>query len=61
MSDGTVRFHANGTDVYHFGGVATYSTYTVIPESCAIPSGRDALDKGGADRLLRYDRASARC
>jgi Zn-dependent alcohol dehydrogenase len=36
MPDGAVRFHANGDDVFHFGGVATYSTYTVIPESCAI-------------------------
>jgi S-(hydroxymethyl)glutathione dehydrogenase / alcohol dehydrogenase len=36
MRDGTTRFHADGTDLLHFGGVATYSSYTVIPDSCAI-------------------------
>jgi S-(hydroxymethyl)glutathione dehydrogenase/alcohol dehydrogenase len=36
LRDGTTRFHADGTDVLHFGGVATYSAYTVIPDSCAI-------------------------
>jgi Zn-dependent alcohol dehydrogenase len=36
MRDGTSRMHINGTDVMQFGGVATYGSYTVIPESCAI-------------------------
>jgi S-(hydroxymethyl)glutathione dehydrogenase/alcohol dehydrogenase len=36
MRDGTSRMHIDGTDVFHFGGVATYGSYTVIPDSCAI-------------------------
>jgi S-(hydroxymethyl)glutathione dehydrogenase/alcohol dehydrogenase len=36
MRDGTFRMHVDGTDVFHFGGVATYASYTVIPDSCAV-------------------------
>jgi Zn-dependent alcohol dehydrogenase len=35
-NDGSVRMHLRGQDVLHFGGVATYSSYAVIPDSCAI-------------------------
>jgi len=30
------HLHLDGTDVMNFGGVATYGSYTVIPDSCAI-------------------------
>jgi S-(hydroxymethyl)glutathione dehydrogenase/alcohol dehydrogenase len=36
MRDGTSRLHLDGEDVRHFGGVATYGSYSVIPDSCAI-------------------------
>jgi len=32
MPDGTVRFHCNGKDLYHFMGVSTFSEYTVCAE-----------------------------
>ncbi len=36
MADGTSRLHLNGKDVMIFGGVATYGSYTIIPDNCAI-------------------------
>jgi NDMA-dependent alcohol dehydrogenase len=36
MRDGTVRMHLNGTDVYHYGSIATFGSYSVVPESAAI-------------------------
>jgi S-(hydroxymethyl)glutathione dehydrogenase / alcohol dehydrogenase len=36
MRDGTTRLHLNGTDVYHYGGVATYGPYSTIPEANAV-------------------------
>jgi len=32
MPDGTVRFHCDGKDLYHFMGVSTFSEYTVCAE-----------------------------
>ncbi len=34
--DGTTRLHFRGQDVYHFGRVASYGSYSVVPETCAI-------------------------
>jgi NDMA-dependent alcohol dehydrogenase len=36
MRDGTTRMHLNGTDVYHYGSIATFGSYSVVPESAAI-------------------------
>ena len=36
LLDGTVRMHLNGKDVHHYGSVASYASYSVVPESCAI-------------------------
>merc|ERR1719219_1653811 len=32
MPDGTVRFHCDGKDLYHFMGVSSFSEYTVCAE-----------------------------
>lgn len=32
MPDGTVRFHCNGKDLFHFMGVSSFSEYTVCAE-----------------------------
>src|ERR671935_207806 len=36
LFDGTTRMHLRGQDVYHYGTVASYASYSVVPESCAI-------------------------
>jgi S-(hydroxymethyl)glutathione dehydrogenase/alcohol dehydrogenase len=36
MYDGTTRMKLNGQPVYHYGTVASYAPYSVVPESCAI-------------------------
>ncbi len=36
LRDGTTRMHLNGQDVYHYGSVATYGSYSVVSESCAV-------------------------
>lgn len=36
LADGTTRLHQDGTDVYHFGTVATYAPYVVIGASNAV-------------------------
>jgi S-(hydroxymethyl)glutathione dehydrogenase / alcohol dehydrogenase len=36
MADGTTRLHLNGQDVYHYGTVATYASYTVIGATNAV-------------------------
>ncbi len=36
LLDGTTRMRLRDQDVYHYGSVATYGSYTVVPESCAI-------------------------
>ena len=36
MPDGTVRFHLDGQDVYHFGTVGTYASHIVIGATNAI-------------------------
>src|SRR6266508_5788515 len=37
LPDGTTRMSLDGRPVYHYGHVATYASYTVVAESCAIP------------------------
>jgi len=37
LPDGTTRMSLRGERVYHYGHVATYASYTVVAESCAIP------------------------
>jgi len=32
MPDGTVRFHCNGKDLFHFMGCSTFTEYTVVAE-----------------------------
>ena len=32
MSDGTVRFHCKGKDIFHYMGTSTFSEYTVVHE-----------------------------
>jgi S-(hydroxymethyl)glutathione dehydrogenase / alcohol dehydrogenase len=41
MYDGTTRMHLNGQEVYHYGSVATFGSYSVVPESCAIQIDKD--------------------
>jgi Zn-dependent alcohol dehydrogenase len=36
MLDGSVRMHLNGSDVYHYASIATFGSYSVMPESAAI-------------------------
>jgi S-(hydroxymethyl)glutathione dehydrogenase / alcohol dehydrogenase len=39
-SDGTVRMHRRGQDVYHYGP-ATYASELIVPQSCAVKIRRD--------------------
>jgi len=36
LLDGTTRMHLKGQDVYHYASIATFGSYSVVPESCAI-------------------------
>jgi Zn-dependent alcohol dehydrogenase len=36
LYDGTVRMHLHGQDVWHYGTVATYGSYSVVPENCVV-------------------------
>ena len=36
MFDGTTRMRLRGEPVYHYGTVASYAPYSVVPESCAV-------------------------
>jgi S-(hydroxymethyl)glutathione dehydrogenase / alcohol dehydrogenase len=46
MRDGTTRLRLGDTDVYHYGSVATFGPYSVVPESCAVKIRADMpLDK----------------
>lgn len=46
MFDGTTRMRWRGQPVYHYGYVASFAPYSVVPESCAIPIREDMpLDK----------------
>jgi NDMA-dependent alcohol dehydrogenase len=36
LLDGTTRMHLNGQDVYHYASIATFGSYSVVPESAAI-------------------------
>jgi S-(hydroxymethyl)glutathione dehydrogenase/alcohol dehydrogenase len=42
MYDGSTRFSMNGAAVHHFGGVSSFSEYTVVAEHGAIPIRKDA-------------------
>jgi S-(hydroxymethyl)glutathione dehydrogenase/alcohol dehydrogenase len=42
MYDGSTRFSLNGAAVHHFGGVSSFSEYTVVAEHGAIPIRKDA-------------------
>ena len=36
MLDGTTRMRLRGQDVYHYASIATFGSYSVVPESAAI-------------------------
>jgi S-(hydroxymethyl)glutathione dehydrogenase/alcohol dehydrogenase len=36
LHDGTPRMHLNGQNVYHYASIATFGSYSVVPESCAV-------------------------
>lgn len=36
MTDGTTRMHLRGQDVYHYASIATFGSYSVVPEMAAI-------------------------
>jgi Zn-dependent alcohol dehydrogenase len=36
MLDGTPRMHLDGKDVYHYASVATFGSWSVVPESAAV-------------------------
>ncbi|MDO8211656.1 Zn-dependent alcohol dehydrogenase [Conexibacter sp. CPCC 206217] len=36
LADGTVRYHVDGRDVFHFTGVSGFSEHVVVPASAAI-------------------------
>jgi len=42
MPDGTVRFHCNGKDLYHFMGCSTFAEYTVCAEISLAKVRKDA-------------------
>ena len=37
MLDGTIRFSKNGQPIYHFATTSSFSEYSIIPESSAVP------------------------
>lgn len=42
LLDGGTRMRLkNGTPVYHYGHVASYASYSVLPASCAVPVRKD--------------------
>ena len=46
LADGTSRFSAGGRTLKHFGGVSTFSEYTVVMENAALPVRKDVpLDR----------------
>ena len=46
LPDGTTRYSKNGVAIHHFGMVASFAEYSVIPQECAIPIDKDIpLDK----------------
>jgi len=36
LLDGTTRMHLRGQDVYHYASIATFGSYSVVPESAAV-------------------------
>ena len=46
LPDGTTRYSKNGVAIHHFGMVASFAEYSVIPQECAIPIDKEMpLDK----------------
>jgi S-(hydroxymethyl)glutathione dehydrogenase / alcohol dehydrogenase len=41
MKDKTSRYSLSGADILHFGGVSTFTEYSVIPAECAVKIDRD--------------------
>jgi NDMA-dependent alcohol dehydrogenase len=41
LFDGTTRMRLQGKDVYHYGSVASFASYSVVPESCAVKIPQD--------------------
>ena len=41
LFDGNTRMFWKGKPVYHYGHVASYASYSVVPSSCAIPIRKD--------------------
>lgn len=41
LFDGTTRMTLDGKPVYHYGHVASYASYSVVPASCAVPIRKD--------------------
>ena len=41
LLDGTTRMTLKGKPVYHYGHVASYASYSVVPSGCAIPIRND--------------------
>ncbi len=41
LMDGSTRMSLKGKPVYHYGHVASYGSYSVMPSSCAIPIRKD--------------------
>lgn len=42
MLDGTVRLHQDGSDVYHYCGLASFAEYVVIPQQSCVVIRKDA-------------------
>jgi len=41
MMDGTPRLSLNGQPLYHFSGLACFADYSVVPQECCIPLGKE--------------------
>ncbi len=41
LMDGATRMSLGGKPVYHYGHVASYASYSVMPASCAVPIRKD--------------------
>lgn len=41
LMDGATRMSLGGRPVYHYGHVASYASYSVMPASCAVPIRKD--------------------
>lgn len=41
MMDGTPRLSLKGQPLYHFSGLACFADYSVVPQECCIPLGKE--------------------